>query len=111
MAEAPPDEWILELYEFLGGQPALVRQGRVSNIPLVRVEDGTHVLADSDGQPQAFLPSTIKTDFPTVEWTRSQSRTAGDERAIGEGLQGLSQYRWRIVSSANSWRSVTAGGP
>ena len=31
-----------------------------------------------------------------VEWTRSQSRTAGDERAIGEGLQGLSQYRWRI---------------
>ena len=64
--EAQPDEWILELYEFLGGQPALVRQGRVSNIPLVRVEDGTHVLADSDGQPQAFLPSTIRTDFPTV---------------------------------------------
>ena len=64
--EAQPDEWILKLYEFLGGQSALVRQGRTSNIPLVRVEDGTHVLADSDGQPQAFLPSTIKTDFPTV---------------------------------------------
>ena len=64
--EAQPDEWILKLYEFLGGQSALVRQGRISNIPLVRVEDGTHVLADSDGQPQAFLPSTIKTDFPTV---------------------------------------------
>ena len=64
--EAQPDEWIIELYEFLAGQPALVRQGRVSKIPLVRVEDGTHVLADSDGQPQAFLPSTIKTDFPTV---------------------------------------------
>ena len=43
-----------------------MRQGRTSNIPLVRVEDGTHVLAESDGQPQAFLPSTIKTDFPTV---------------------------------------------
>ena len=64
--EAQPDEWILELYEFLGGRPALVRQGRIRNIPLVRVEDGSHVLADSDGQPQAFLPSTIKTDFPTV---------------------------------------------
>ena len=64
--EAQPDEWILELYEFLAGQPALVRQGRVSNIPLVRVKDGTHVLAYLDGQPQAFLPSTIKTDFPTV---------------------------------------------
>ena len=64
--EAQPDEWILKLYEFLGGQSALVRQGRVSNIPLVRVEDGTQVLADSAGQPQAFLPSTIKTDFPTA---------------------------------------------
>ena len=64
--EAQPDGWILKLYEFLGGQPALVRQGRIRNIPLVRVEDGTHALADSDGQPQAFLPSTTKTDFPTV---------------------------------------------
>lgn len=64
--EAQPDEWILKLYEFLGGQSALVRQGRVSNIPLVRVEDGSHVVADADGQPQAFLPSAINTDFPTV---------------------------------------------
>lgn len=64
--EAQPDEWILKLYEFLGGQSAIVRQGRVSSIPLVRVEGGTHVVADANGQPQAFLPSTIDTDFPTV---------------------------------------------
>src|SRR5262249_23851418 len=64
--EAQPDEWILKLYEFLGGQSALVRQGRVSNIPLVRTEGGTHVVAESSGQPQAFLPSEIRTDFPTV---------------------------------------------
>jgi hypothetical protein len=64
--EAQPDEWILKLYEFLGGQSALVRQGRVSNIPLVRVEGGSHVVAESSGQPQAFLPSEIRTDFPTV---------------------------------------------
>jgi hypothetical protein len=64
--ETQPDEWILKLYEFLGGQPALVRQGRLSNIPLVRIEGGFHVVAESGGQPQAFLPSTIKTDFPTV---------------------------------------------
>lgn len=67
--EAQPDEWILKLYEFLGGQPALVRQGRGSNIPLVRIGDGTHVVADSNGQPQAFLPSAIRTDFPTVPRT------------------------------------------
>jgi hypothetical protein len=64
--EAQPDEWLLKLYEFLGGQTALVRQGRVSNIPLVRVEGGAHVVAESSGQPQAFLPSAIRTDFPTV---------------------------------------------
>ena len=64
--EAQPDEWVLDLYEFLSGQSALVRQGRFRNIPLVRLEDGTHVVADLDGQPQAFLPSTINTDFPTV---------------------------------------------
>jgi len=64
--EAQPDEWILELYEFLSGQSALVRQVRVSKLPLVRIEGGTHVVAESSGQPQAFLPSEIRTDFPTV---------------------------------------------
>ncbi len=64
--EAQPDEWILKLYEFLGGQPALIRKDRVSNIPFVRVEGGVHVVAQSNGQPQAFLPSGLRTDFPTV---------------------------------------------
>lgn len=64
--EAQPDDWILKLYEFLSGQPALVRQGRFSSIPLVRLEGGDHVVPESNGQPQAFLPSEIRTDFPTV---------------------------------------------
>ena len=81
--EVQPDEWILKLYEFLGGQSALVHQGRVSNIPLVRVEGGTHVVADSNGQPQAFLPSEIRTDFPTVP--RS---VCGTEKAL-EFLKAL----------------------
>lgn len=72
--EAQPDEWILKLYEFLAGQPSLMRQGRVSSIPLVRVEGGAHVVAKSNGQPQAFLPSDIRTDFPTVP--RSVCNTA-----------------------------------
>lgn len=72
--EAQPDEWILKLYEFLGGQSALVRQGRIVNIPILRVEGGSHVVAESNGQPQAFLPSEIRTDFPTV--ARSVCSTA-----------------------------------
>ncbi|MCC7434583.1 MAG: hypothetical protein IT363_07845, partial [Methanoregulaceae archaeon] len=64
--EAQTDQWILRLYEFLSGQPRLIQQGKTASIPLVRLEGGAHVVAEADDQPQAFLPSTIKTDFPTV---------------------------------------------
>jgi hypothetical protein len=62
--EAQPDGWILNLYEFLNGQPALQR--RLHDLPLIRLEDGTHVSVRANGQPQAFLPGTIETGFPTV---------------------------------------------
>jgi hypothetical protein len=61
---AQPDDWILRLYEFLNGQPAL-RQ-RALTLPLIRLVDGTQVPALKAGQPQAFLPSDIETGFPTV---------------------------------------------
>jgi hypothetical protein len=35
-------------------------------MPLVRCEDGRHVPARKNGQPQAFLPGSAKTGFPTV---------------------------------------------
>jgi uncharacterized protein DUF3883 len=60
------DEWMLRLYEFLNGQSALIRQGRLHDLPLVRLENGAHVSAMAHGQPQAFLPSTIETGFPIV---------------------------------------------
>lgn len=62
--EAQSDAWIIRLYEFLKGQPALRR--RLDELPLIRLEDGTHVLPQRDGQPQAFLPGAITTGFPTV---------------------------------------------
>jgi hypothetical protein len=62
--EAQPNEWVSMLYEFLNGQPALHR--RLDDVPLIRLEGGTHVVAHANGQPQAFLPSEIETGFPTV---------------------------------------------
>jgi len=38
----------------------------LDKIPLVRLEDGTHVVARENGVAKAFLPSTIKTGFPTI---------------------------------------------
>jgi hypothetical protein len=62
--ETQSDEWISRLYEFLNGQPSLRR--RLDDLPLIRLADGTHVFARSNGQPQAFLPGQIETGFPTV---------------------------------------------
>jgi hypothetical protein len=58
------DAWIVKLYEFLNGQPAL--HWRLSEIPLIRLEDGRQVLAEINGRLQAFLPSAVKTSFPAV---------------------------------------------
>lgn len=67
--EAQSDDWIVKLYEFFNRQSALARQGRLDGVYLVRLEDGTHITAKKDGQPQAFLPSEIETEFPTVRTT------------------------------------------
>ena len=68
--EEQSDSWVLSLYEFLNGQPAIIRmltgQLHRSNdvkVPLIRLTNGRHV---SLGEPQAFLPNDSKTDFPTV---------------------------------------------
>ena len=63
---AQSNEWTLLLYEFLNGQPSLLKQSRLVDLPLVRLEDGTHVTPMSSGQPQAFLPGIVETSFPTV---------------------------------------------
>lgn len=63
--EAQADDWVARLYEFLSGHEAALR-GRLSTVPLVRVEDGSHVVARSDRGPNAFLPSNAATDFTTV---------------------------------------------
>lgn len=63
--EAQTDEWVLRLYKFLSGQESALRR-RLDSIPLIRLEDGTHVVAHENGEAKAFLPSTFATGFPTV---------------------------------------------
>lgn len=63
--EAQSDEWVLRLYEFLSGQEAALRR-RLDTIPLIRLSDGSHVVARENGKPMAFLPSSIETGFPTM---------------------------------------------
>jgi len=76
--EAQSDEWIVRLYEFLNGQPAL--RWKHENVPLIRLEDGKHVTARANGQPRAFLPSAVETEFPTVR--RAVCATEGPRKFL-----------------------------
>ena len=62
--EAQPDAWVQRLYEFLNGQPALHRL--LPDIPILRLQDGSHVAPKTDGHVSAFLPTEATTGFPTV---------------------------------------------
>lgn len=62
--EAQTDQWVLRLYKFLILQTTLY--SRLESIPLIRLFDGSHVVAKKNGQAQAFLPTTIETSFPTI---------------------------------------------
>ena len=59
------DGWIIKLYEFLSEQHALLEE--LHDVPLIRLEDGSHIVPLIDGKPQAFLPSGKHTTFPTVK--------------------------------------------
>lgn len=63
--EDQSDDWVRRLYEFLSGQEAALRRS-LDKIPLIRLDDGTHVVSRENGVAKAFLPSSIKTGFPTI---------------------------------------------
>jgi len=83
--EAQDDKWILALYRFLKGQPGLSH--RLTDVPLVRLEDGKHVAAKVGDQLQAFLPGPIASGFPTVR----RSVCAADEAIEFLRSLGLSE--------------------
>lgn len=63
--EAQPNEWILKLYKYLSGQGRVLRS-HLEIVPIIRLDDGTHVVALQNGKANAFLPSTFETNFPTM---------------------------------------------
>ena len=72
--QAQSDEWILRLYEFLNDQ--VFMRSRAAAVALIRLSDGSHVLAKVDDKPEAFLPSQFETGFPTVRRAVCQSEAA-----------------------------------
>ena len=72
--EGQTDDWIQDLYAFLASQPAL--RSRAASLPIIRLEDGSHVKPMAEGESQAFLPGPVKTSFPTVRATVCHSDEA-----------------------------------
>ena len=63
--ERQSDGWVVRLYEFLAGQEQAVRRS-LDTVPLIRLEDGRHVLALEGGKPTSFLPGAASSGFPTI---------------------------------------------
>ena len=73
--EAQSDDWIVQLYKFLNGQQQVLRK-YIDTVPIIRLSDGTHVVAQENGKPKAFLPSDTKTDFPVMRRSVCESDDA-----------------------------------
>ena len=63
--EAQPDRWIRRLYEFLGREDIDSYDYLLDDVPLIRLEDGTHI-AWRWGEPVAFLPTEPPSGFPNT---------------------------------------------
>jgi hypothetical protein len=70
--EAQTDDWIIHFYDFLAKENksglwekpgSILRQKKV-----LRLENNSHVIPfQPDGKPNAYLPSSSKTNFPTIK--------------------------------------------
>jgi hypothetical protein len=73
--EKQPDRWISLLYKTLLGIPRVLQTLRTTS-PIIRLEDGSQVIAFAHGRNQAFLPSAIETAFPTVKRSLCKTKEA-----------------------------------
>ena len=64
--EAQPDTWIQQLYEFLNKNNAVVLRLLLSEIPILRLEDRTHVTFEEGEYASAYLSTKATTGFPIV---------------------------------------------
>lgn len=90
------DEWIRDLYSFLGTQRSLHQ--RLVSLPIIRLDDGSHVSPRLNGKPQAFLPSSSAIDLPTVRPPLCQPPAARKFlRALGVGAPDLVDHVIRSI--------------
>ena len=80
--ENQDDKWIVDFYSFLGKDRAELWKkpdAPLRKIKIIRLEDKSHVIPfKSDGTPNAYLPSSVATKFPTIKKSLFANETAAD---------------------------------
>jgi len=81
--ENQPEEWIINFYSFLGAEnktglwkkpDATLRKRKI-----IRLDNNSHVVPfKTDGTPNAYLPSTGTTNFPTIKKSIIADKNASD---------------------------------
>ena len=87
--QAQTDTWIIQFYNFLGNDKSELWKKpdsilRKKKIKFLRLEDNSHVIPfQSDGRPNAYLPSSSKTNFPTIK------KNIFEDKSVEEFLRNL----------------------
>ena len=80
--EKQDDKWIINFYSFLGKDRTYLWKkpdATLKKKKIIRLTDNSHVTPfKSDGTPNAYLPSTANTSFPTVKRTIFEVEPAAD---------------------------------
>ena len=74
--KARPDEWIRRLYEFFATQTAWRLRSLFRKKPILRLDDGRHVLPPGEDDPGVFFQSDATTGFRTVRESVCQGEEA-----------------------------------
>lgn len=64
--EAQPDEWVVQLYEYLATRPPATRDFPIRSCPILRLTNGSHVVPVENGQSKAYLPGSRASRYSTV---------------------------------------------
>jgi len=75
------DDWLIKFYNFLKIKSNIWKKSDsiLRQIKFLRLEDNTHVLPfENDGTPNAYLPSSVETNFPTIKRNIYNNEGAAD---------------------------------
>lgn len=80
--ENQPDEWIINFYSFLGTDKTVLWKKPDATLKkrrIIRLDNNSHVVPfKNDGTPNAYLPSTGTTNFPTIKKSIIDDKNASD---------------------------------